>query len=172
MSCYYDIKRNFSGAIMIKVNLVAVGKVKEKYFSDGILEYTKRLSKFCEFNLVEIAEENYNKVDDALINQIKEKEGEKILSALKGHVIAMAIEGKKLTSEKFANRIKQLTDSGKGVITFVIGGSYGLSDAVKKRADELLSFSDMTFPHTLFRLMLSEQIYRAFSIINGSAYHK
>ena len=157
---------------MIKINLVAVGKVKEKYFADGINEYKKRLSKFCEFNIVEIAEENFNKVDDALVKQIKEKEGEKILSALKGYVIAMAIEGKKTTSQKLAAHIKDLTNRGNGVITFVIGGSYGLSDAVKQRADELTSFSDMTFPHTLFRLMLSEQIYRAFSIINGSSYHK
>jgi 23S rRNA (pseudouridine1915-N3)-methyltransferase len=157
---------------MIKINLVAVGKVKEKYFADGIDEYKKRLGKFCEFNIIELAEENYNKVDDSLIKQIKEKEGEKILLNLKGHVFAMAIEGKKFSSEKFAARIKTLTDSGQGVITFVIGGSYGLSDKVKERADELISFSDMTFPHTLFRLMLTEQIYRAFSIIGGSAYHK
>lgn len=157
---------------MIKINVVAVGKVKEKYFSEGIEEYKKRLGKFCEFNIIEIAEENYNKVDDALILQIKEKEGDKILSSLKGYVFAMAIEGKKFSSEKFSAKLKSLTDIGQGVITFVIGGSYGLSDRVKEKADELISFSDMTFPHTLFRLMLSEQIYRAFSIIGGSAYHK
>jgi 23S rRNA (pseudouridine1915-N3)-methyltransferase len=157
---------------MIKVNIVAVGKVKEKYFSDGIEEYRKRLGKYCEFNIIELQEENYQKVDDALILQIKEKEGEKILSAVKGYVFAMAIEGKKFSSEKFAQKIKELTDSGKGVITFVIGGSYGLSDKVKAKADALISFSDMTFPHTLFRLMLTEQIYRAFSITGGSAYHK
>ena len=157
---------------MIKVNIVAVGKVKEKYFADGIEEYKKRLGKYCEFNLVELQEENYAKVDDSLINQIKEKEGEKILSALKGYVFAMAIEGKKFSSEKFAQKIKELSDSGKGIFTFVIGGSYGLSDKVKNKADQLISFSDMTFPHTLFRLMLTEQIYRAFSIIGGSAYHK
>ncbi len=157
---------------MIKVNLVAVGKVKEKYFQDGINEYAKRLSRFCEFSIIEVGEENYNKVDESLISVIKEKEGEKILPLLKGHVFAMAIEGEKLSSEKFSSSIKRLTDSGTGVITFVIGGSYGLSDKVKKRADKLLSFSDMTFPHTLFRLMLTEQIYRAFSIIGGSQYHK
>lgn len=157
---------------MIKINLVAVGKVKEKYFADGISEYSKRLSRFCEFSITEIAEENYAKVDDSLINNIKEKECDKILPHLKGHVIAMAIEGAKLSSEKFSEYIKRLTDSGSGVITFVIGGSYGLSDRIKKKADKLLSFSDMTFPHTLFRLMLTEQIYRAFSIIGGSQYHK
>lgn len=157
---------------MIKVNVVAVGKVKEKYFADGIAEYSKRLSRYCEFKITEVAEENYQKADGAIINTIKEKEGERIIPHLKGYVYAMAIEGKKTSSERFAAVIKSLCDKGNGVITFVIGGSYGLSDAVKDRADELLSFSDMTFPHTLFRLMLTEQIYRAFSINGGSAYHK
>lgn len=157
---------------MIKVNVVAVGKVKEKYFADGINEYSKRLSKYCEFNIVEIAEENFLKVDDGKIKIIKEKESERILPHLKGYVFAMAIEGKKFSSENFAKTIKNLTDNGEGVLTFVIGGSYGLSEEVKKKSHTLLSFSDMTFPHTLFRLMLTEQLYRAFSINGGSAYHK
>lgn len=157
---------------MVKVNIVAVGKVKEKYFADGINEYAKRLSKYCEFSIIEIPEENYNKVDDSLIENIKEREAEKILPKLKGYVFAMAIEGKKFSSEKFASTIKGLTDSGNGIITLVIGGSYGLSNAVKQKANALISFSDMTFPHTLFRLMLTEQLYRAFSINAGSAYHK
>ena len=157
---------------MIKINVVAVGKVKEKYFTQGIEEYAKRLGKYCEFTLTEIAEENFNKVDDATILQIKEKEGIKILPHLKGYVFAMAIEGKNISSTDLADKIKNLTDQGNGVITFVIGGSYGLADAVKQKANELLSFSKMTFPHTLFRLMLTEQLYRAFAIINGSAYHK
>lgn len=157
---------------MIKINLVAVGKVKEKYFLDAISEYSKRLSRFCEFKIIEIQEENYQKVDDALILSIKEKEGEKILPYLKGYVYAMAIEGEQLSSEKFAKELKKLADFGQGVVTFVIGGSYGLDDRVKKKADKLLSFSANTFPHTLFRVMLTEQIYRAFSINSGSAYHK
>lgn len=157
---------------MIKVNVVAVGKVKEKYFLDGIAEYSKRLKRYCDFSIIELAEENYNKVDDAIIKTIKEKEGEKILANLKGYVVAMAIEGKKFSSPKLAQLIKQTADIGSGVITFVIGGSYGLSDQVKSKADCLMSFSDMTFPHTLFRLMLTEQVYRAFSINGGSAYHK
>ena len=156
---------------MIKVNLIAVGKVKEKYFSDGITEYKKRLTKYCDFNLIEVAEENFNKVDDSIIETIKNKEADKILPNLKGKVFAMAIEGKKISSEKLASTLKELADKGE-TITFVIGGSYGLSDTVKKRADALLSFSDMTFPHTLFRVMLVEQLYRAFSINAGSAYHK
>ena len=122
--------------------------------------------------IIEIGEENFTKVDDAVIENVKNKEGEKILPHLKGRVFAMAIEGKKYSSEKFAVKIKDFIDAGEGVLTFVIGGSYGLSNAVKARADELISFSDMTFPHTLFRLMFTEQIYRAFSINSGSAYHK
>ena len=157
---------------MVKVKIIAVGKVKEKYFSDGIEEYAKRLSRFCDFSIVEVGEENYVKVDDSLVNQIKEKEGTKILQNIKGYTIAMAIEGKKTSSEKLAKSIKDLCYKGVGQITFVIGGSYGLSDKVKNQADELMSFSDNTFPHTLFRLMLTEQIYRAFSINSGSAYHK
>ena len=157
---------------MIKVNVVAVGKVKEKYFADGISEYAKRLTRYCEFKMIEVSEENFTKFDEGLVSTIKEKEAERILPHLKGYVVAMAIEGKKYTSEKFAKLIKDVADRGSGVITLVIGGSYGLSDRVKNRADELLSFSDMTFPHTMFRLMLTEQIYRAFSINSGSSYHK
>ncbi|MBE7083951.1 MAG: 23S rRNA (pseudouridine(1915)-N(3))-methyltransferase RlmH [Clostridiales bacterium] len=157
---------------MVKVNLVVVGKVKEKYFADGIAEYSKRLSRFCEFKIIEVSEENYAKVDFATENIIKEKEAERILPNLKGYVFSMAIEGKKTSSEGFANKLNRLISDGNGVITFVIGGSYGLSDKIKKVSNELFSFSEMTFPHTLFRLMLTEQIYRAFSINSGSAYHK
>lgn len=154
---------------MIKINLVCVGKVKEKYFSDGIAEYKKRLSRFCEFDITEVAEENCK---DSNFSVVVEKEGKSILSKLKGKVYCMAIEGEKLSSEKFAKLIKDNIDLGQGVITFVIGGSYGLYEEVKKKADKLLSFSDMTFPHTLFRLILTEQIYRAFNIIGGTPYHK
>lgn len=156
---------------MIKVNVVAVGKVKEKYFSDGIAEYAKRLSRFCEFKIIEVEEENFKKAESGDISVIKEREGERILPHLKGRVFAMAIEGKRRSSEEFARLIQTAADSV-GVMTFVVGGSYGLSEAVKSRADGFLSFSEMTFPHTLFRLMLTEQIYRAFTILGGSAYHK
>lgn len=157
---------------MVKVNVVAVGRVKEKYFSDAIAEYVKRLSKYCEIKLIETPEENYSKVDEGIINVIKEKEAEKILPHLKGQVYAMAIEGRKFSSESFASELEKSISFGTGVFTFVIGGSYGLSDSIKKRADKLISFSEMTFPHTLFRVMLVEQIYRAFSINGGSGYHK
>ena len=156
---------------MIKINIIAVGKVKEKYFSLGIEEYKKRLSRFCDFNIIEIEEENYSKADDGTIALIKQKEGERILKKLSGYTVATAIEGKELSSEKFAELIEK-TSATHSAINFVIGGSYGLSDGVKQKADMLLSVSDMTFPHTLFRLMLTEQIYRAFCILNGVAYHK
>lgn len=146
---------------MLKINVVCVGKVKEKYFSLGIEEYAKRLTRFCEFSIIETAEET-----------TIEREGKNILPKLRGAVLALSLEGKKYSSEQFAAKIQRLKDNGTGEMTFVIGGSYGLSDEVKKRADELISFSDMTFPHTLFRLMLTEQIYRAMTIINGITYHK
>ena len=156
---------------MIKVNVVAVGKVKEKYFSDGIAEYAKRLSRFCEFKIIEVEEENFKKAESGDISVIKEREGERILPHLKGRVFAMAIEGKRRSSEEFARLIQTAADSV-GVMTFVVGSSYGVADCVKSKAGELISFSKMTFPHTLFRVMLTEQIYRAFTILGGSAYHK
>lgn len=157
---------------MVKVNLVVVGKVKEKYFADGINEYSKRLSRFCDFSIIEVQEENYSKSDEGTIKIIKEKEAERLKPYLKGHVIALAIEGKKYSSEGFAKMLRELLDKGQGVVTFVIGGSYGIHDSIKKSVNSLMSFSDMTFPHTMFRLMFTEQIYRAFCINNGSAYHK
>ncbi len=157
---------------MVKVNVVCVGKIKEKYFSDGISEYAKRLSRFCEFGITELSEENFVKADGGAVAVIKEREGSRILPHLKGYVFATAVEGEKYSSERFAAEIKKLVDAGSGVITFVIGGSYGLSDKVKERADKLLSFSDMTFPHAMFRLILVEQIYRAFCINAGTPYHK
>lgn len=157
---------------MLKINLVAVGKVKEKYFNDGIAEYVKRLSKFCTFNLIEVQEENYTKVDDSIAQIIMEKESQRISKYLKGYVVAFAIEGKKYSSTSFASLLDSLSTQGNSEITFVIGGSYGLSKEIKARANQLMSFSDMTFPHTLFRLMTVEQIYRAFCINNGVAYHK
>ena len=157
---------------MIKINLIAVGKVKEKYFEQGIEEYCKRLSRFCDFNVIEVGEENYKKTDDSTIQTILEKEGAKIEPLLKGYVFVMAIEGKKFSSEKFSQEIEKRAIDGKGTITFVIGGSYGVSKKIKDKANALISFSDMTFPHTLFRLMLTEQIYRAFCINDGVAYHK
>ena len=156
----------------MKVNLIAVGKIKEKYFRYAVDEYKKRLSRFCEFTEIEVKEESFvNEPNESEKTKILEKEGEEILKKAKGRIIAMCIEGKKHSSLDLSRVISGQIESG-GEITFVIGGSYGLSDAVKSVATKKISFSDMTFPHTLFRVMLIEQIYRAFTIIQGSNYHK
>ena len=157
---------------MLKIKIVCVGKVKENYFQSGIDEYLKRISRFADIKLIELVEENYKEVNEGLIEVIKENEGERILSNLSGYVFATAIEGKNYSSDELAKKLDNLSVSGISEITFVIGGSYGLSNKVKSRANELLSFSKMTFPHTMFRLMLSEQIYRALSINNNIKYHK
>ena len=156
---------------MIKINVVAVGKVKEKYFADGIAEFSKRLSAFCDFKIIEVEEENFKKTDASLSQKTVNLEGERILPKLSGKIVVLSPEGEKKNSEGFAKLINSAVKTGTP-LTFVIGGSYGLSEQVKKRADKMISFSDMTFPHTLFRLMLTEQIYRAFTIINGKSYHK
>jgi len=157
---------------MIKINIIAVGKVKEKYFEDGIKEYLKRLTRFADVKIKEIKEENINNPTSGEVEQIIKKEGESIIKELKGYVIALAIEGNKLSSIKLTEKINETAAYKNGEISFVIGGSYGLADFVKNKADYMLSVSDMTFPHTLFRLMLLEQIYRCFTITNNVGYHK
>lgn len=157
---------------MNKINIIVVGKVKEKYFSEAINEYTKRLRRFCELNLIEVKEQNFNDqptVGD--VEKIKQLEGEEILKRCRGFVVAMTIDGKKLSSEELSKELRKHIDLGEE-LSFVIGGSYGLSDQVKKASKLSLSFSDLTFPHTLFRVMLVEQIYRAFMIDCKSDYHK
>lgn len=157
---------------MFKVNVIAVGKVKEKYFLDAINEYAKRLSRFCEFNIIEVKEENFNAVPSLGDKEkILKREGDDILAKCRGKIVAMCVEGKGVSSEDFAKMLKECESRGEEM-TFVIGGSYGLSAEVKARAKDKISFSDMTFPHTLFRVMLTEQIYRAFMINAGSEYHK
>jgi 23S rRNA (pseudouridine1915-N3)-methyltransferase len=157
---------------MVKIKLVAVGKVKEKYFTEAINEYSKRLSGYCEFSIVEVKEENFKNPSQAEIKKILAVEGERIEKAIKGYSIILAIEGKKLTSEELAGKLKSLIDRGEGEITFVIGGSYGIDEKIKANAKEKVSFSAMTFPHTLMRVITTEQLYRAFSINAGSEYHK
>jgi 23S rRNA (pseudouridine1915-N3)-methyltransferase len=157
---------------MIKINIVAVGKVKEKYFQEGVNEYLKRLNRFCRVNVIEIKERNIvENPNPSEILEILKREGEDIKKELKGHVVAMAIEGKKHSSTSFANFINKIKDEV-GEITFVIGGSYGIDSSVKEKASDKISFSDMTFPHTLYRVMLVEQIYRAFTILEDGKYHK
>ncbi|MBR5388261.1 MAG: 23S rRNA (pseudouridine(1915)-N(3))-methyltransferase RlmH [Clostridia bacterium] len=155
----------------MKINLICVGKVKEEYFRAAVAEYAKRLSRFCDFKITEVSEENLKDPAAGDIERILKKEGENILPKLNGKIFALAIEGEKLSSEKFAQLLSKEKQAGTGEITFVIGGSYGLNRAVKERA-KLISFSDMTFPHTLFRVMFTEQLYRAFCIAEGTAYHK
>lgn len=156
---------------MLKIKIVAVGKVKEKYFSEGIAEYLKRISRFAEISVAEVKEENFSKEGEAERKLAMKREADRIFPELKGVVVCLAVEGKKLSSEKFSEKIGEWKQSA-SEICFVIGGSYGLNETVKKRADYLLSFSDMTFPHTLMRLILTEQLYRALSISAGTGYHK
>ena len=159
----------------MKITVIGVGKIKEKYFTDAIKEYAKRLSRYCKLEIVEVADEKTpDGASETLNAQIKEKEGQRILSLIRddAYVIALAIEGKMLDSEELAERIEKLGVSGISQIVFVIGGSLGLSAQVMKRADYALSFSRMTFPHQLMRVVLLEQIYRSYRIMNHQPYHK
>ena len=159
----------------MKIKLVTVGKLKEKYLKDGIAEYMKRLNRFCKVEMVELADEKTpDKASDLENQQILEKEGNKILAKIneREFVIALAIEGNQFPSEKFSQLMMDTTVHGFSDITFVIGGSLGLSPAIKKRANLLMSFGKLTLPHQLMRLVLIEQIYRAFMIQQGSPYHK
>ena len=157
---------------MIKVKIIAVGKIKERYYIEAIAEYAKRLSRYCDFSIIEVKEENFVKEPNSQeILEILKREGENIKKHLSGHIIAMCIEGKTCSSVGLSDKIKQITNNT-SEICFVIGGSYGIDESVKKLSSEKLSISDMTLPHTLCRVVLSEQIYRAFSIINDGKYHK
>ena len=159
----------------MKITLVTVGKIKEKFFEDAIKEYSKRLSRYCKLEILQVADEKTPEgASEAVELQIKEKEGQRILSLIRDdvYVIALAIEGKMLDSEELAERIEKLGVSGISQIVFVIGGSLGLSAQVMKRADYALSFSRMTFPHQLMRVVLLEQIYRSYRIMNHQPYHK
>lgn len=159
----------------MKIKLVTVGKLKEKYLKDGIAEYAKRLKHFTKFELIELSDEKTPDKASHLENQqILEKEGNRILSKItdKEFVIALAIEGQQFPSEEFSKILSDITIRGISNITFVIGGSLGLSNTVKKRANLLMSFGKLTLPHQLMRLVLVEQIYRALMIQQGSPYHK
>ena len=160
---------------MLRVNIICIGKLKEKYLKDAVSEYSKRLQAFCKFSEIELDEEKTNSDPNAaIISSILDAEGKRILSKIDRSdlVIAMCIEEKQLSSEKLARYISDCTVNGTSTIDVVIGGSWGLSDEVKRRADMRLSMSEMTFPHQLARVMVCEQIYRAFSIIAGTKYHK
>ena len=158
----------------MKVTLICVGKVKEKFYRDAIKEYEKRLGAYIKLNTIEISDEKVKVENDSEIALAMEKEGNNILSKIKDnqYVITLEILGKNLSSEEFASKIDNLMLTGKSDITLVIGGSYGLSDNMKKRSDFALSFSKMTFPHQMMRVVLLEQVYRAYRIITGASYHK
>lgn len=159
----------------MNIKIVCVGKLKEKYFKDGIAEYVKRMSRFAKVKIVQVPDEKApEKLSPAEMEQVKEIEGKGILDKIKDkeYVYVTAIKGKERTSEAFAKELSNLTTYGHSDITFVIGGSLGTSDAVNKRADDLISFGKFTMPHQLMRLVLIEQIYRAFMINSGSPYHK
>ncbi len=160
---------------MMNISIVCVGKLKERYWTEACAEYSKRLRGTCNFSIVEVDEEKMPEVPShSSIKNTLEKEGKRLLSAVpKGaFIFAMCIEGRQLSSEKLARQLEELALSGSGSIAFVIGGSWGLSDEVKSAAGIKLSMSDMTFPHQLARVMLCEQIYRAFQINGGGKYHK
>ena len=159
----------------MKITVICVGKIKESYFRDAILEYSKRLSKYTILEIVEVADEKTSEnSSDREIALIQDKEGKRILSHIKDGAlcIALAIQGKKMDSVAFSDYIAKRMEEGKSQITFIIGGSLGLSEEVMKRCKYSVSFSDMTFPHQLMRVVLLEQIYRGFRILNHEPYHK
>lgn len=159
----------------MQINLLTVGKLKEKYWTGAVDEYRKRLSSYCKVNVVEVPDEpTPDNASPAQEEAIKRKEGEKLLGKIgeRDYVIALVIEGKALTSEEFAEHLDKMAGQGYSTFTFVIGGSLGLHEDVVKRANLKLSFSKFTFPHQMVRVVLLEQVYRAFRIQRGEPYHK
>lgn len=159
----------------MEIRILSVGKIKEKYLTAGIQEYAKRLSRYCKLNFIQVPDEKTpDKASDSLNNQIKNTEGERLLKNIReqDYVIALALDGKMLESVELSKKLGQLGVEGKSSIVFVIGGSLGLSDQVLNRADFKLSFSRMTFPHQLMQMILLEQIYRGYRILNNEPYHK
>lgn len=159
----------------MKITVISVGKIKEKYFTGAINEYAKRLTKYCKLEQIEVPDEKApENLSEKEMIQVKDKEGDRILGKIndQAYVIALAIEGKQMTSEGLSEHIEKLGVTGKSHIVFVIGGSLGLSEKVLKRANYKLSFSRMTFPHQLMKVVLLEQVYRAFRIVRGEPYHK
>ncbi|MCS0655166.1 23S rRNA (pseudouridine(1915)-N(3))-methyltransferase RlmH [Cytobacillus firmus] len=159
----------------MNISIITVGKLKEKYLKQGIDEYLKRLTAYAKMDIIEVPDEKApEELSETEMIQVKQKEGERILAKIHpdAHVIALAIEGKMKSSEELADTLDKLATYGKSKFAFVIGGSLGLSQEVLQRADEKLSFSKMTFPHQLMKLILLEQVYRAFRINRGEPYHK
>ena len=159
---------------MLTINVICIGKVKEKFFRDAIDEYSKRLSKYCKLNILELPDEKIpDKTNLNIENEIKTKECNNIINHIKkdSYVVCLDLKGKELSSEEFSKNIENISMQS-SQITFIIGGSLGLNEKLLGLSNQKICFSKMTFPHTLFRVMLTEQIYRAFTILGGSAYHK
>ena len=160
---------------MQQITILCVGKIKEKYLKDAIDEYSKRLTRYCKLNIIEVADEKTpDDASEAEETIIRRKEGERLLKALpqNAYVVTLEIEGRQYTSPELADRLTQLAVDGNSHIVFIIGGSLGLAPEVLKTSNMRLSFSKMTFPHQLMRVILLEQIYRSYRIINGEPYHK
>lgn len=160
---------------LLKIKIITVGKLKEKYLVQGINEYLKRLQSYAKVEIIEVADEKApENLSEAEMLQVKGKEGERILAKIndQDYVLVLAINGKQFSSEEFSKEIEQLGINGKSQLAFVIGGSLGLSDQVLKRSQQQMSFGKLTYPHQLMRLVLVEQIYRGFRIMRGEPYHK
>ena len=159
----------------MKITILAVGKIKEKYFTDAIKEYSKRLSRYCKLEIIEVADEKTPEhASGHEEDLIRAREGERLRKYIRGdaYVASLAIQGKEYTSEEFSRKIEQLGIQGESHIIFIIGGSIGLESHILRESRELISFSRMTYPHQLMRVILLEQIYRGFRIIKGEPYHK
>lgn len=160
---------------MIHINIICVGKIKENFLKDAINEYSKRLTKYCTLTITELPDEKIsNNASNKELLIVKEKEAENILNNLRkdSYIICLDLKGKQFTSEEFSQKIENISLHYNSSITFIIGGSLGISNEILSKANELISFSKMTFPHQLFRVLLLEQIFRAFKISNNEAYHK
>lgn len=159
----------------MNIDIAAVGKIKEKYLAEGIKEYTKRLGRYCNLRILEVEDEKTpENLSDKEMEEAKRKEGERLISRIpdQAFTIALSIDGKQLSSEELSEKLSDIMVGGTSHIVFVIGGSLGLSDEVLARSQMKLSFSKMTFPHQMMRMILLEQIYRAFRIIKNEPYHK
>ena len=159
----------------MRITIIAAGKIKEKFYREAMAEYTKRLGKYCRFETIEVEDEKTpDKAGEALENRIKEKEALRMLKHIRedAHVVTLEISGRKMDSIAFSQKLEKLATYGTSHIQFIIGGSLGLHEKVLERADDRISFSDMTFPHQLARILLAEQIYRGYRIICGESYHK
>ena len=159
---------------MLNINIVCIGKIKENYLKDAISEYSKRLSKFCNLNIIELLDEKLpNKINDSIINEIKTKECKKMIQAIKkdSYIICLDLKGKEFSSEEFSKKIDNIALNFNSSITFVIGGTLGLNQEILSLANEKICFSKMTFPHQLIRVFLLEQLFRAFKILNNETYH-